>query len=1030
MKDGCGWYLRLVVVVWVCLIVIVSGDLEAYFAFNEGSGASTQVLRGGCGNNARNNLVLRTTDSWFDPSSKINGTALRVTGDSQVLRYPQFQLGQVSAGLSYGAWVFYRSDQNNVILYKSQPGTSLDGGSSRVPDRHQYTLYTRENTIYCSMLLGRNVGLAYARILPTNLRENSDRRWIYIGCTHTGSQLCIYARARDSQSNAGWFCQPVNDPPAVDNASIDLNLGGACSATNTNCKRYQDVYFDEVSIWSNSLTQSSFAALSDCCSRKWLAPEVPVSIKTSSVQSANSLNVSFFEKVDLNIGPMRNSNSATLNIALTQATCGILSVSPTSPVATRALNISLEFGNTGNLSLGICSSVASTDPLYSTFPFSTSTSVGLQINPAAPQVLSSAITNHSVLDGNSLIMTMPFSGFPKPILQWYRFQQLLDVPSDDFNTTDSSINGTQSNTTIALRTPTATFHFEGEDLVETRMDSEITGITIRYPKDYLPKHYLEINHKRQLSNDTTTPSISPSPSVNNTNNTNFGWVLIPGETSETLIIRSVNSSFDGSLFRLVATNPVDSVSSPNISVRVTSRPIDPNNPNNPGGSASTGGTSGRTLATGALIGIIVGAFAGCCLLLCLLFLIFIVILVAVRKSTSDRFAHGGRMPKPIKPNFDEFLYSGADENSELVKNKNTAAYASLERLLTGEEAHNGNKPEQILELSKTIMEHTGTEEATDVAKKLAYILESRNRKKGVILVQALIASELAEINIQQQSSTLFRTNSSSQKVFASWSKLVGLDYLWNVLSVPINEIEWRAKDANSEPNTSTEMETTGSSSSSDKTTLLNLSMEIDPTKIEDSSLIEENTLELWLTAQKLLRIILKSEAAVPTGIIQVLYFLSEELRNINDDMVLHIACGNFFWLRFVCPPIMVPQSIGLLPAAPCQTAQRQLILVSKVLQNLANNSMPGQKEQYMMRLNEFINNNRESLKKFYAGLLQKGRNGGGTEVDVDVPDDVLKGSLVYIHKWLYRHSSEIEKDLSDEVRTRLREVLNELGKPA
>eukprot|EP01090_Pellita_catalonica_P022477 TRINITY_DN8755_c0_g1_i1.p2 TRINITY_DN8755_c0_g1~~TRINITY_DN8755_c0_g1_i1.p2 ORF type:complete len:117 (+),score=21.38 TRINITY_DN8755_c0_g1_i1:265-615(+) len=54
---------------------------------------------------------------------------------------------------------------------------------------------------------------------------------------------------------------------------------------------------------------------------------------------------------------------------------------------------------------------------------------------------------------------------------------------------------------------------------------------------------------------------------------------------------------------------------------------------------------------------------------------------------------------------------------------------------------------------------------------------------------------------------------------------------------------------------------------------------------------------------------------------------------------------------------------------------RQLMLLGKVIQNLANETMPGKKEAYMKQLNDFIINNTEPLRSFYQSLLaRKGDN--------------------------------------------------------
>ena len=90
----------------------------------------------------------------------------------------------------------------------------------------------------------------------------------------------------------------------------------------------------------------------------------------------------------------------------------------------------------------------------------------------------------------------------------------------------------------------------------------------------------------------------------------------------------------------------------------------------------------------------------------------------------------------------------------------------------------------------------------------------------------------------------------------------------------------------------------------------------------------------------------------------------------SDEAVFR-AMGGFFFLRLICPALLAPQFHGLLDEPPhpvhstsscCastllltrlvwfvlpdgeQMAQRQLILVTKVLQNLANDTLPGAKE--------------------------------------------------------------------------------------
>lgn len=69
------------------------------------------------------------------------------------------------------------------------------------------------------------------------------------------------------------------------------------------------------------------------------------------------------------------------------------------------------------------------------------------------------------------------------------------------------------------------------------------------------------------------------------------------------------------------------------------------------------------------------------------------------------------------------------------------------------------------------------------------------------------------------------------------------------------------------------------------------------------------------------------------------------------------AVGAFIFLRFFCPAIVAPDVEGLISAAPSKELRRGLLLIAKVVQNLANNVLFGAKEPYMFPLNDFLTQN-------------------------------------------------------------------------
>ena len=66
------------------------------------------------------------------------------------------------------------------------------------------------------------------------------------------------------------------------------------------------------------------------------------------------------------------------------------------------------------------------------------------------------------------------------------------------------------------------------------------------------------------------------------------------------------------------------------------------------------------------------------------------------------------------------------------------------------------------------------------------------------------------------------------------------------------------------------------------------------------------------------------------------------------------AVGGFIFLRYLSPIIASPDSAGIVPLITKKEVRRGLILVSKVVQNLANNMLFGNKELFMVELNDIM----------------------------------------------------------------------------
>ena len=80
------------------------------------------------------------------------------------------------------------------------------------------------------------------------------------------------------------------------------------------------------------------------------------------------------------------------------------------------------------------------------------------------------------------------------------------------------------------------------------------------------------------------------------------------------------------------------------------------------------------------------------------------------------------------------------------------------------------------------------------------------------------------------------------------------------------------------------------------------------------------------------------------------------------------AVGAFIFLRFFCPAIVAPDVEGLISTAPSKEMRRGLLLIAKIIQNLANNVLFDAKESYMFPLNDFLTQNIYEVTAFLRAI--------------------------------------------------------------
>lgn len=182
-----------------------------------------------------------------------------------------------------------------------------------------------------------------------------------------------------------------------------------------------------------------------------------------------------------------------------------------------------------------------------------------------------------------------------------------------------------------------------------------------------------------------------------------------------------------------------------------------------------------------------------------------------------------------------------------------------------------------------------------------------------------------EVELNDSMQTLFRGNCMASKIMSHCFRTFGSNYLKQLL----------------EPHIPTPAMVTTTS----------VSYEIDPTKLEEDGDIDLNQKNLLKLTKQILDSILSSANDFPPQLNLMCVCLRKVLckKYPNSDTYLK-AVGTVIFLRFINPAIVAPYESGIVDKQPPPKITRGLMLVSKILQNIANN-VEFSKEEYMIPFN-------------------------------------------------------------------------------
>lgn len=147
-----------------------------------------------------------------------------------------------------------------------------------------------------------------------------------------------------------------------------------------------------------------------------------------------------------------------------------------------------------------------------------------------------------------------------------------------------------------------------------------------------------------------------------------------------------------------------------------------------------------------------------------------------------------------------------------------------------------------------------------------------------------------------------------------------------------------------------------------------ISYEIDSARLEKDGDIDVNQRNLLKLTRQILNSILVSANEFPPQLNSMCICLRQVLceKYPNSDTNLK-AVGTVIFLRFINPAIVSPYEAGIVDEQPSQRTLRGLMLVSKILQNIANN-VEFSKEEHMLPFNDFVRTQFEPLRRWVSEI--------------------------------------------------------------
>lgn len=277
----------------------------------------------------------------------------------------------------------------------------------------------------------------------------------------------------------------------------------------------------------------------------------------------------------------------------------------------------------------------------------------------------------------------------------------------------------------------------------------------------------------------------------------------------------------------------------------------------------------------------------------------------------------------------------------------------------------------------------------DIAVTLVRIMQKENSAKEFL--STIVIDDVKKIDDQHLT---FRGNSFATKASEAYMKLLGDKYLQDTLKEFVEKVL----------------------SSQDE-------CEVDPSKVPNKQLLQQQQQNLLRFVEEAWERITRSAQNLPFEFQEVFSEYRGQLQAIDKEHICDKLISASIFLRFLCPAILSPSLFNLTQEYPEDRARRNLTLIAKTIQTLANFTRFGEKEDFMEFLNQFVDKQQDVMKNF---LLQISTPGGGDSINFEGQIDLGK-ELSILHSLLVDCIPDMNKTEHLEDVEELQQILNDIS---